>query len=91
MARYELIIGNMNYSSWSMRGGLVLAASNADWQQTIVPLRQADTETKIRHYSPTGKLPCLIDHTVKNPLGKNPSGTGGLGDLGQFGDCRISG
>ncbi|MCX8507054.1 MAG: glutathione S-transferase family protein [Alphaproteobacteria bacterium] len=73
MARYELIIGNMNYSSWSMRGGLVLAASNADWQQTMIPLRQPDTETKIRHYSPTGKLPCLIDHTVKNP-----SGNGGL-------------
>ncbi|MDI9348732.1 MAG: glutathione S-transferase family protein [Candidatus Symbiobacter sp.] len=70
MPRYELVIGNMNYSSWSMRAGLVMAASGEDCQQTAIQLRQPDTEAKIRHYSPSGKVPCLIDHQTKTPDGK---------------------
>lgn len=61
MARYKLIIGNMNYSSWSMRAGLVVAACNADVEQIMFPMYQPDTESNFRRYSPTGKVPCLID------------------------------
>ena len=62
MARYDLVIGNMNYSSWSMRGGLIMAASTVDWQPILIPMYEPDTATNIRRYSPSGKMPCLIDH-----------------------------
>ena len=57
----ELVIGDKNISSWSMRPWLVLKRLGVDFDETLVRLRQADTaETALRH-SPSGKIPVLKD------------------------------
>lgn len=61
----HLIIANKLYSSWSMRPWLVMRAVGLDFQETVIPLRQHDTAERIRAYSPSGKVPVLIDGDVK--------------------------
>ena len=55
-----LIIGNKNYSSWSMRPWLALAGFNIPFQEVRVLLDQADTANKIASYSASGRVPVLI-------------------------------
>ncbi|MFB4369774.1 MULTISPECIES: glutathione S-transferase family protein [unclassified Pseudomonas] len=55
----ELVIGNKNYSSWSLRGWLLVELSGAAYQETLVPLFRADTHARLLEHSPTGKVPVL--------------------------------
>jgi glutathione S-transferase len=57
----KLIIGNKNYSSWSLRPWLALKMAGIAFDELRVPLQQPDTRSKILRYSPTGKVPCLVD------------------------------
>lgn len=56
-----LVIGNKLYSSWSMRPWLVLKAFGIPFEEVIIPLRQPDSKTRVLEYSPSGKVPALID------------------------------
>ncbi|HEX5126522.1 MAG TPA: glutathione S-transferase family protein [Rhodocyclaceae bacterium] len=58
----QLIIGNKNYSSWSLRGWLAAKASGLPFEETHILLGQPDTRQQILAFSPSGKVPCLIDH-----------------------------
>ena len=64
MADLTLVIANKAYSSWSLRGWLALKATGAAFDEVVIPLRQANTRTEILKYSPSGKLPALIDGDV---------------------------
>jgi len=55
----ELVIGNKNYSSWSLRGWLLVELSGAAYQETLVPLFRADTHARLLEHSPTAKVPVL--------------------------------
>ena len=57
----QLVIGDYNYSSWSMRGWLAVKASGAAFETVRIALREADTAAQIARYSPSGRVPCLID------------------------------
>ncbi|MDX2288691.1 MAG: glutathione S-transferase family protein [Hyphomicrobiaceae bacterium] len=57
----HLVIANKLYSSWSMRPWLVLKAFAIPFEETVIPLRQPDTAERIKAFSPTGKVPVLID------------------------------
>jgi glutathione S-transferase len=59
MADLKIYLGNKNYSSWSLRGWLALKATGAPFSETVIPLRQPDTQDTIRRYSPSGRLPVL--------------------------------
>jgi glutathione S-transferase len=59
MPDYQLIIGNRNYSSWSLRAGLAAAASGADVEETVIPLDRPETRAAIRAHSPAGLVPVL--------------------------------
>jgi glutathione S-transferase len=59
VADYKLYLGNKNYSSWSLRAWLVMKQCGVPFDEEVVPLREADTQTAIRRHSPTGKLPVL--------------------------------
>lgn len=59
MAEFTLVIGNRNYSSWSLRAWLALAATGAEFDDIVIPLRQADTMENILRHSPSGKVPAL--------------------------------
>jgi glutathione S-transferase len=61
VARFTLIIGNRNYSSWSLRAWLALKATGADFEEKLVLLGQTDTGEEISRYSPTGLVPALDD------------------------------
>lgn len=56
-----LVIGNKNYSSWSLRAWLALRAANASFDEELIPLDQPDTAARLAARSPSGRLPVLID------------------------------
>src|SRR5437868_1675461 len=61
-----LVIGNKNYSSWSMRPWLAMRAKNIAFDEVFIPLytdNKADKE-RILSFSRAGKVPALIDGDV---------------------------
>lgn len=64
MADISLIIGNKNYSSWSMRPWLTLKAAKIAFEEVPIALRQPDTKERIFRHSPSGKVPALIHGEV---------------------------
>jgi glutathione S-transferase len=56
---YELVIGDKNYSSWSLRPWLVLKAFGIPFAETLVRLRRPQTKAEILTRSPSGKVPAL--------------------------------
>ena len=59
MATFTLFIGNRNYSSWSLRAWLALKATDADFNEVLVPLGQPETGPTILKSSPSGLVPAL--------------------------------
>jgi glutathione S-transferase len=61
----RLVIGNKNYSSWSMRPWLALRASNIPFEEIFIPLYtdQADKD-RILSFTRSGKVPVLIDGDI---------------------------
>jgi len=60
----ELVIGNKNYSSWSMRPWLLLSYFEIPFNETLIPLRQPNSHEQLAEYSPTCKVPVLIDNDI---------------------------
>lgn len=58
---YTLIIGNKNYSSWSMRPWLLMRHFGIAFEERFIPLFSADFKREVLRYSPSGKVPCLLD------------------------------
>jgi glutathione S-transferase len=59
MAEFTIVLGNKNYSSWSMRPWLVLKRTGAAFDEIVIPLDRPDTATRIRAHSPSGRVPVL--------------------------------
>ncbi|MEX0752791.1 MAG: glutathione S-transferase family protein [Xanthobacteraceae bacterium] len=57
----RLIIGNKNYSSWSMRPWLAMQVAGILFEETVIPLYESGSKEQILKYSPAGKVPVLID------------------------------
>ena len=62
----KLVVGNKNYSSWSMRPWLALRGCDIAFDETVIPLYTDDPADKARilKHSPAGKVPILIDGAV---------------------------
>jgi glutathione S-transferase len=60
-----LVIGNKNYSSWSLRPWLFLKYHDIAFEEIRIPLYQDDSKSKTFNYSPAGKVPILLDGDVK--------------------------
>lgn len=58
---YTLVIGNKNYSSWSMRPWLLMQHFDIPFEERYIPLYQGTHKAEIACVSPSGKVPCLID------------------------------
>ena len=56
----KLVIGTKNYSSWSMRPWVVMAAFNIPFEEVRIILGRADTSTQIARFSAAGRVPVLI-------------------------------
>jgi glutathione S-transferase len=61
MAARILVIGNRNYSSWSLRPWLFMKQNGIAFEEVRVPLYQASSKQRLLTYSPSGKVPVLID------------------------------
>jgi glutathione S-transferase len=56
-----LVIGNKNYSSWSMRPWIAMKAAGIPFEEVVIPLYLEGSGERILKYSPAGKVPILID------------------------------
>ncbi|CAG0976265.1 glutathione S-transferase [Myxococcaceae bacterium] len=56
-----LVIGNKNYSSWSMRPWLALRTAGIPFEERPVSLYRPEGKAEILRVSPTGKVPVLIE------------------------------
>ncbi len=61
MADRILVIGNRNYSSWSLRPWLFMKHNAIAFEEVCVPLYQAGSKERLLQYSPSGKVPVLIE------------------------------
>ncbi len=61
MAQLTLIIGNKNYSSWSLRPWLAMKQAGLEFTEIRIPLDTPETHQQILRYSPSGKVPALQD------------------------------
>jgi glutathione S-transferase len=64
MAR-TLVIGNKNYSSWSMRPWIALKAANIAFDEVVIPLYTGEADKqRILAFTKSGKVPVLVDGDV---------------------------
>jgi glutathione S-transferase len=56
---YTIVIGDKNYSSWSLRPWLALKACDIPFQEERIRLRQPESKAEILRLSPSGKVPAL--------------------------------
>lgn len=56
-----LVIGNKNYSSWSLRPWIAMKVANISFEEVLIPLYVPGSAEHIQKYSPAGKVPILID------------------------------
>ncbi len=64
MDKFELVIGNKAYSSWSLRPWLVLRHAQVFFTETRVPLYVHGYKEELLKYAPSGKVPVLKHGTV---------------------------
>ncbi len=60
MAKLTLVIGNKNYSSWSLRPWLALVHTGEAFEEVVIPLYQEHSKREILKHSPSGKVPVLL-------------------------------
>ena len=59
-----LVIGNKNYSSWSLRPWIAMKAASIPFEEVLIPLYLPGSKEKILSYSPAGKVPILIEGDI---------------------------
>jgi glutathione S-transferase len=60
-----LVIGNKNYSSWSLRPWLAMKVLDIPFQELRIPLYAPGSAQEVLRYSPSGKVPCLVDGVMR--------------------------
>jgi len=64
MADFTLVIGNKNYSSWSLRGWLMMKATGAAFEEILVRLSLPTTRAEILKHGPSARVPILKHGTL---------------------------
>ena len=57
----QLIIGNKNYSSWSLRPWIFMRTLKIDFDEIRIALYNNDAATRLSRYFSGGKVPVLVD------------------------------
>lgn len=65
MAELHLVLGDKNYSSWSLRPWAWLKQNGVAFSETTVVLGQSDTVTEIQQHNCGNTVPILIDGSVR--------------------------
>ncbi len=58
----QLIIGNRNYSSWSLRAWFMLSAYGLAFEEIRIPLSTEHSGAELKKYSAAAKVPVLRDN-----------------------------
>ncbi len=68
--KIKLVIGNKNYSSWSLRAWLLLREAGIDFDEHRIALDVPGTAAEIAKFSDAGCVPVLLvdDHTIWDTL-----------------------
>lgn len=64
MEQLTLVIGNKNYSSWSLRPWLAMKHFGLEFEEIRIPLYAPESGQEIQSYSPSGKVPVLLHEDV---------------------------
>jgi glutathione S-transferase len=62
--RPTLVVGNRNYSSWSLRPSLLLRTAGVDFDEVVLPLDTPAFAPGIAAYGAAGRVPVLVDGAV---------------------------
>jgi glutathione S-transferase len=60
-----LVIGNKNYSSWSLRAWLFMRQNRVPFAERRIALGQQDTADQLAQLSPSGLVPVLIEDGLR--------------------------
>jgi glutathione S-transferase len=60
----RLLIGNKNYSSWSLRPWLLLKHAGLPFEEEAISFNAEDFRSRVSRFSPVGKVPVLVDGDV---------------------------
>jgi glutathione S-transferase len=60
-----LLIGNKNYSSWSLRPWIAMKVAGIAFTEEVISLDAADFKARVSRVSGTGKVPALLDGEVR--------------------------
>jgi glutathione S-transferase len=61
---YRLVIGNKNYSSWSLRPWIAMKVAGIPFDETLIPLYEPGSREQTLAFSDSGKVPVLIDGDI---------------------------
>lgn len=64
MSDLKLVIGNKRYSSWSLRPWLLMTHFGMPFEEIAVLLDTPSFRPTVLRWSPSGKVPCLVDGDV---------------------------
>ncbi|AFZ58427.1 glutathione S-transferase family protein [Anabaena cylindrica FACHB-243] len=64
MPQLTLVIGNKNYSSWSLRPWLVMKQFGLKFEEIRIPLYSSDSLSELQQYSSSGKVPVLLHNNI---------------------------
>jgi glutathione S-transferase len=59
MSKLHLVIGNKNYSSWSLRPWIAMTMAGIPFNETVVVLDRDDTQAKLASHGGAGRVPVL--------------------------------
>ena len=61
---YLLHIANKNYSSWSLRPWVLMRELDIPFEERLTPFPTGSSWDLYRPFSPSGRVPCLIDNSL---------------------------
>ncbi len=64
MPDMTLVIGNRNYSSWSLRPWLAMKANGLDFDEVLIPLDTPEFPDQVAAYGAAGRVPILVDGDI---------------------------
>src|SRR5260370_40630137 len=62
---FKLIIGNKNYSSWSLRAWIAMKVAGIAFDEEVISLDAKDFKARVGKVSPAGKVPAVADGNVQ--------------------------
>jgi len=59
-----LVIGNKNYSSWSLRPWIAMKVAGIPFEERLIPIWTPEFKQQLAVFTPAGKVPVLIDGDI---------------------------